>query len=303
MERIKTLVNKSISDIENINNRRKDLTGIPSGLVELDKITLGWQKSELIIIGARPAMGKTAFALSIARNAAIDFGKSVAIFGVGATSIELTTRLIAIESEISTDKLKRLSRVNFEWEQINSKIKKLKEAPLFIDDTAGITISEIIAESYKLKEQQNIDLIIIENLQDIYDDSSRYLGKQDISMIIRALKSLASFIGVPLIISSQMSRTVERRENYHPIITDLFQGNMIKSYASTIMFIHRPEYYNCDLEEHFDENGVSTKEIAEVIIAKLNDEYCTDNIVKLKYAGGRFSNYLDSISENKKITA
>lgn len=293
MEKINTLVTDAISNIENINNRRNHLTGIPSGLVELDRITSGWQKEELIIIAARPAMGKTAFALSIARNAAIDFGKSVAIFGVGATSIELTTRLIAIESEISTCKLKRLSRVNFEWEQINSKIKKLKEAKLFIDDTPGICISEIIAESHKLKEQQKIDLIIIENLQDIWDDSALLPGKQDISMIIRSLKSLASYLEVPLIVFSQLYRTVDRRKNYHPTIIDLPQRNMINSYASTIMFLHRSEYYVCDRDEYFDEHGVSSKEMAEIIIAKLNDEYCVNNIVKLKYESllSCFSNY------------
>jgi len=121
MEKINTLVNKAISNIENINNRRTHLPGIPSGLVELDQITSGWQKSELIIIAARPAMGKTAFALSIARNAAVDFDKIVAIFSVDVTSIELTTRLIAIESKISSYKLKRVPTENIDWEQIKNK--------------------------------------------------------------------------------------------------------------------------------------------------------------------------------------
>lgn len=303
MKKIRNLIKETISNIENINSKRNLLAGIPSGLVELDRITSGWQKSELVIIAARPAMGKTAFALSIARNAAIDFGKTVAIFSVDVTSIELTTRLISIESQISSFKLKRGSTENINWEQINSKIKKLADSKLFIDDTLGLTISEIILASYDLKMQQMVDLIIIENLQDIVDSKLNRTRTQDVSSIIKSLNALARDLEIPVIVFSQVSRTSETRKNYHPTLIDLPQYNAIKNYASTIMFLHRPEYFNCDLEEHFDENGVSTKGMAEVIIGKLNNECCVDNIVKLRYVEGYFSNYLQTETELNNTTA
>jgi len=142
-----------------------------------------------------------------------------------------------------------------------SKIKKLVEARLFIDDTLAITISEIILASYKLKEQQMVDLIIIENLQDIIDEATYYrIRTQDVTSILKSLNALARDLEIPVIVFSQVSHSVEKRKYYHPTLIDLPQYNAIKNYVSTILFLHRPEYYNCDLDEHFDENGISTKE-------------------------------------------
>ena len=298
MENITTLIKQAINKIENTNHRKSHLTGVPSGLTELDRITSGWQKSELIVIGARPGFGKTALALSIARNAVTDFGKSVAIFSLKETAIQLTTRLLSIESEISAYKLKKGVTDDFDLKLFNSKIKKLSKASLFIDDTPHILVSKIRIKILKLKEKQNIDLIIIENLHEIKDDLPIKRSRtQEILSITSALKALATEVNVPIIIFTQLKCSVEKNENYIPSTIDIPQYKGITRNASTIMFLHRDEYYGIEV----DENGNSTKGVAELIIAQQDNEFCFDTVVKLKYEFMRcyFSDYKTNKETNK----
>ncbi len=298
MENITTLIKQTINKIENTNHRKNHLTGVPSGLTELDIITSGWQKSELIIIGARPAVGKTALALSIARNAAIDYSKSVAVFSLNETAIQLTTRLLSIESEISTYKLKKEVIDEFDLKQFNSKIKKLAKASLFIDDTPHMLVSEMRIKILKLKEKQNIDLIIIENLDEIKDDLPIKRSRtQEVSSITSSLKALAEELNVPIIIFTQLNRSVEKNENYIPSTIDIPHYKGITRNASTIMFLHRQEYYGIEV----DEKGNSTKGVAELIIVQQDNEFCFDTVVKLKYEPMRcyFSDYINEKETRK----
>ena len=164
-DKMSTLIRKAIEQIEHTKNNKGQFSGVPSGLTALDRLTTGWQKSDLVIIAARPAMGKTALVLTMARNAAVDFQKPVAIFSLEMSSLQLVTRLIASESELPSEKLKKGTLEEYEFQQLNEKIKKIAEAPLFIDDTPGLSVFELRAKARRLKEQHNIELIIVDYLQ------------------------------------------------------------------------------------------------------------------------------------------
>ena len=207
-----TLIRKAIEQIEIAKNKKDGLSGVPSGLTALDRLTSGWQKSDLVILAARPAMGKTALVLSVARNAAVDFNKPVAVFSLEMSSLQLVTRLISSESELSGEKLKKGSLADHEFEQLNAKIQKLAEAPLFIDDTPGLSVFELRAKARRLKEQHNIELIIVDYLQLMTaGGEGRGNREQEISTISRSLKGLAKELNVPVIALSQLSRAVETR--------------------------------------------------------------------------------------------
>ena len=267
-------------------NKVNHLTGIPSGLTELDKITSGWQKSELIVIGGRPAMGKTAFALSIARNATIDFRKSVAIFNTALSANELAKRLITIESGIASGTLKKEIKEG----ENNSKEIKLAQSSLFIEYTPHILVSEIRNKILKLLEKQSIALIVIENLQEIKDDSQTKRSRtQEILSITGALKALAKEFNVPVVVFSDVKRSAEENKNHHPSISDLPHYKGITSNASIMMFISRPSYYDINV----DENGNSTREVAELMILQQDHKFCSDTVIKIKYETllSHFSNY------------
>jgi replicative DNA helicase len=265
-DKMHTLIKKAIEQIEVAKNRKDGLSGVPSGLTALDRLTSGWQKSDLVIIAARPAMGKTALVLSMARNAAVEFNKPVAIFSLEMSSLQLVTRLISSESELSGEKLKKGTLEDYEFQQLNDKIKGLAEAPLFIDDTPGLSVFELRAKARRLKEQHNIELIIVDYLQ-LMTAGSEGKGnrEQEISTISRSLKGLAKELNVPVIALSQLSRAVETRGgDKKPQLSDLRESGAIEQDADMVMFIHRPEYYG--LTE--DEAGMPTAGVAELIIAK-----------------------------------
>ncbi|MBA3971416.1 MAG: replicative DNA helicase [Bacteroidetes bacterium] len=265
-DKMSTLIRKAIDQIEITKNNKGNFSGIPSGLTALDRLTSGWQKSDLVIIAARPAMGKTALVLSMARNAAVDFNKAVAIFSLEMSSLQLVTRLIASESELSSDKLKKGNLEDYEFQQLNDKIRKLSEAPLFIDDTPGLSVFELRAKARRLKEQHKIELIIVDYLQ-LMTAGGEGKGnrEQEIATISRSLKGLAKELEIPVIALSQLSRAVETRGgDKRPQLSDLRESGAIEQDADMVMFIHRPEYYN--ITE--DENGASTLGMAELIIAK-----------------------------------
>lgn len=262
---IEDILTKAIKQIESLKDHENGLTGIPSGFTDLDRITSGWQKSDLVILAARPGMGKTAFVLSIARNAAVQFNKPVAIFSLEMSSVQLVTRLISGEAELEGEKLKTGKLKDYEWEQLNTKVAKLSQAPLFIDDTPALSIFDLKAKCRRLKSQHGVEMIIIDYLQlmrgDAKDGGNR---EQEISYISRSLKGLAKDLDLPVIALSQLSREVEKRHDKKPILSDLRESGSIEQDADMVMFIYRPEYYNITQ----DESGTDLTGMAELIIAK-----------------------------------
>jgi replicative DNA helicase len=267
-EDMQSLISKAIKEIEIASNQTSGITGIPSGFTELDRVTAGWQKSDLIIIAARPGMGKTAFVLSMARNAAVQFKRPVAFFSLEMSSIQLVNRLIASESEITSEKIRKGQLANHEWEQLNAKIKPLTEAPLYIDDTPALSVFELRAKCRRLVAEKKVSMIIIDYLQLMVAGTDTRSGnrEQEISTISRSLKAIAKELSVPIIALSQLSRAVETRggSSKRPQLSDLRESGAIEQDADLVMFIYRPEYYG--LSE--DENAQSTQGIAEVNVAK-----------------------------------
>ena len=267
-ESMNELITKAIRNIEERNQNQDSLSGIPSGFTNLDRNTSGWQPSDLIITASRPGMGKTSFVLSLARNAAVDFGHAVAIFSLEMSSLQLVHRLISAEAEIDAQKLRHGNLEAHEWTQMNVKIGELSDAPIYIDDTPAINIFELRAKCRRLKAQNDIQLVIVDYLQLMSAQSeSKQPGnrEQEISSISRALKGIAKELNIPVIGLSQLSRAVETRGgSKRPILSDLRESGSIEQDADQVMFLYRPEYYG--ITE--DEEGNPTEGMAELIIAK-----------------------------------
>ncbi|UEG51604.1 replicative DNA helicase [Mucilaginibacter daejeonensis] len=278
------LMQETLKEIEELKNKTDGLTGIGTGFTDLDRITSGWQKSDLVIIAARPAMGKTAFVLSCARNAAVDFNKPVVVFSLEMSSVQLVNRLISGEAEIEQEKIRKGKMEEWEWQQIHSKIGRLEAAPLIIDDTPGLNIFEFRAKCRRLKSQHDIQLIIIDYLQLMtgkVDGKGGGNREQEIGSISRALKMVAKELQVPVIALSQLSRAVESRPggSKRPMLSDLRESGSIEQDADMVLFLYRPEYYGLE----YDEDNNPTKGVGEVIIAKhRNGETGT---VRLKFVG------------------
>ena len=287
-DKMSTLIRKATDQIEITRNNKGNFSGVPSGLTALDRLTSGWQKSDLVIIAARPAMGKTALVLTMARNAAVDFGKPVAVFSLEMSSLQLVTRLMASESEIASEKLKKGNLEEYEFQQLTDKTRKLSEAPLFIDDTPGLSVFELRAKARRLKEQHKIELLVVDYLQ-LMTAGGEGKGnrEQEIATISRSLKGLAKELEIPVIALSQLSRAVETRGgDKRPQLSDLRESGAIEQDADMVMFIHRPEYYN--ITE--DENGGSTLGVAELIIAKHRNGPVDS--AKTRYIG-QFTKFVD----------
>jgi len=266
---MRSLMHKAIKELEEKKNQKDGLTGVPSGFTALDRVTSGWQPSDLIILAARPAMGKTAFVVSAMRNAAVDFKKPVAIFSLEMSSLQLVNRLISAEAELEGEKIKKGNLADYEWAQLNHKISRLSEAPIFIDDTPGLSIRELRTKCRRLKAQHDIQMIIIDYLQLMSGNSEGGKGagnrEQEIASISRALKMLAKELSVPVIALSQLSRAVETRGgDKKPQLSDLRESGSIEQDADMVCFLYRPEYYG--ITE--DEMGNPTQGVGEVIIAK-----------------------------------
>jgi len=263
---MQSIIKNAIREITVAQNKEGELRGVGSGFTELDRITSGWQKSDLIILASRPGMGKTAFALTMARNAAVDFKKAVAVFSLEMSAIQLVTRLISSETEIPQEKLRRGDMAEFEWAQLNSKISALYEAPIFIDDTAALSIFDLRAKCRRLKARHHIEMVIVDYLQ-LMQGGPETKGnrEQEISSISRSLKSLAKELDIPVIALSQLSRAPEKRSAVaKPILSDLRESGSIEQDADMVMFIYRPEYYKIDQTE----DGGSTAGLAEISISK-----------------------------------
>ncbi|GIV33047.1 MAG: replicative DNA helicase [Chitinophagales bacterium] len=266
-EKMSTLLSRSLNQLDQLRNHQDMLTGVPSGFTELDRVTGGWQKSDLIIIAARPGMGKTSFVLSIARNAAVDYNKPVAIFSLEMSSVQLVNRLMSAEAELPAEKLRRGNLEPFEWEQLTHKADRLAEAPIFIDDTPAINIFELRAKCRRLKSHHKVELFIVDYLQlmSASPDSRAGNREQEISNISRALKSIAKELETPFIAISQLSRAVEvRGGTRRPQLSDLRESGAIEQDADLVLFIYRAEYYKLEV----DENQNPTRGLGEIIIAK-----------------------------------
>ena len=294
-ETAQSLVIQAKKRIEEIANK-EGLSGIATGFEKLDKITSGWQPSDLIIIAARPGMGKTAFVLSMARNIAIDFGHPVALFSLEMSSVQLITRLISSETGLASEKLRTGKLEKHEWEQLSIKVKDLEKAPLFIDDTPSLSIFDLRAKSRRLASQHGIKLIIVDYLQLMTAGGSNGKGignrEQEISTISRNLKALAKELSVPVIALSQLSRAVETRgSSKRPLLSDLRESGAIEQDADIVSFIYRPEYYK--LDEWDDDEHSPTEGQAEFIIAKHRNGSLEN--IRLKFIGslGKFDNLED----------
>ncbi len=275
-----TMVSEAHKQIEAARLHSSGISGVQSGFTNLDRITSGWQKSDLVIIAARPGMGKTAFVLSLTRNAAINFKRPVAVFSLEMSSIQLVQRMISSETAIPSDKLRKGDLDQAEWNNLVSMTGKLSDAPIFIDDTPALSIFDLRSKCRRLKAQHNIDLIIIDYLQLMRAEVDHRGGnrEQEISLISRSLKAIAKELNVPIIALSQLSRAVETRgSSKRPQLSDLRESGAIEQDADMVLFIYRPEYYGLE----YDEENISTKGVAELIIAKHRNGAL--DTVKLKF--------------------
>ncbi|CAD0005157.1 MULTISPECIES: replicative DNA helicase [Flavobacterium] len=295
-ETAQSLVLQAKKKIEEI-SKKEGLSGVETGFTNLDKLTSGWQPSDLIIIAARPAMGKTAFVLSMARNIAIQFGHAVALFSLEMASVQLITRLISSETGLSSEKLRTGKLEPHEWTMLSTKVKDLEKAPLFIDDTPSLSIFDLRAKCRRLASQHGIKIIIVDYLQLMTAGGNNKGGgnrEQEISTISRNLKALAKELNVPVIALSQLSRAVETRgSSKRPLLSDLRESGAIEQDADIVSFLYRPEYYKID--EWDDDEASPTAGQAEIMIAKHRNGGIEN--VRLKFIGhlGKFDN-LDDFS-------
>jgi replicative DNA helicase len=264
-QNVKDLVSQAVHEIEKASENKDGVSGVPSGFTDLDRLTSGWQKSDMIVLAARPGMGKTAFVLSMARNSAVQFGQGVAIFSLEMSSVQLVKRFMAMETGISSEKLRKGFSGKEDWEQLHARIGGLTEAPIFIDDTPALSIFELRAKCRRMKMQHDIQLVIIDYLQLMSAGTKGGNREQEISTISRSIKEIAKELNVPIIALSQLSRSVETRGgDKRPLLSDLRESGAIEQDADMVCFIYRPEYYG--LIE--DENGMPTEGIGEIIVAK-----------------------------------
>jgi replicative DNA helicase len=264
-EKMHDLIAEAIHQIEEAGKKEGGISGVETGFRDLDRLTSGFQPSDMVVLAARPGMGKTAFVLSLARNTAVDFNKGVAVFSLEMSAVQLVNRLIASETGLSAEKLKKGSLEQYEWEQLNAKITRLSEAPIYIDDTPALSVFELRAKCRRLKNQHDIQMVIIDYLQLMTTGASDGNREQEISTISRSIKSIAKELNVPIIALSQLSRAVETRGGEkRPQLSDLRESGAIEQDADMVMFIYRPAYYGI-ME---DEEGMPTDDLGELIIAK-----------------------------------
>ena len=299
--KINTLVHKAIEQIQEAGKREDNLSGVPSGFTKLDRLTSGWQRSDLVIIAARPSMGKTAFALSMARNIAIDHERPVAIFSLEMSSLQLVNRLIVAETELPVSKVRNGRLSDDEWKHLEANIKQLIEAPIYIDDTPAISLFEFRAKCRRLKLQYDVQVIIVDYLQLMSaPGDARGNREQEVSTISRTLKMVAKELDVPIIALSQLNRSVELRSgSKRPQLSDLRESGAIEQDADMVLFIHRPEKYNITQ----DEEGNSTKGIAEIILAKHRNGPIGDIRLRFREEQAKFSDFEGwELDEEDKLT-
>ena len=289
-----SLLRQAIERIEEMKGKDEGISGVPTGFAALDKVTAGFQPADMVILAARPGMGKTAFVLSMARNTAVEYNKPVAVFSLEMSSLQLTNRLISSETELDSEKLKKGNLQDHEWQQLHSKINRLSDAPIYIDDTPALSVFEFRAKARRLKQKHNIEMIIIDYLQLMTVGGSSGVGnrEQEISTISRSIKSIAKELNIPIIALSQLSRAVETRGgSKKPMLSDLRESGAIEQDADMVMFIYRPSYYDLDQDE---DGNVIPEDYAEVHIAKHRNGSL--QTVPLKFIG-KFTKFMDRQSD------
>ena len=290
---IAPVIEEAIRGIEAAGQRPDGISGIPSGYTALDEVTSGWQKSDLVIIAARPAMGKTAFVLSMARNMAVSFQQPIALFSLEMSSVQLVNRLIASETGLGSEKIKNGRLTEDEWIHLHSKIKSLISAPIYVDDTPALSIFELRAKCRRLKQKYDIKVVIIDYLQLMTAGADmRGNREQEVAFISRTLKAIAKELNVPILALSQLNRSTELRGgSKRPQLSDLRESGAIEQDADIVAFIHRPEYYKI----YQDDRGNDLRGMAEIVIAKHRNGAVGEVLLRFKGEFTRFSNPEDDM--------
>jgi replicative DNA helicase len=293
------VVDRAIKAVEEAYANKGGFTGIPSGLYKLDDMTCGWQKSDLVIIAGRPAMGKTAFALSVAKNIAVDRKIPMAFFSLEMSDVQLANRLMSNTCEIDGTKLLNGQLDREDWKRLDQNLNALMDAPLFVDDTEGLSVMELRTKARRLQKEHHIELIMIDYLQLMTASGMRYNSRQEeVSLISRSLKGLAKELNIPVLALSQLNRGVESREGAEgkrPHLSDLRESGAIEQDADMVIFLHRPEYYGLMMSE---DGFIDYRGRAEVIISKHRKGATGIVLMDFKGEYTRFANPEDKNLEN-----
>ena len=291
VQEIGSVINDALDELQKLQGKT-GLSGVPSGFASLDKITQGWQPSDLIILAARPSMGKTAFVLNLARNAAVDFNVPVAIFSLEMPSIQLAKRMMVSETKLNADKFKGGEKIEkWEWKQLDIQLKRLVKAPIYIDDTPSLPIMEFRSKVKRLVNQKGVRLVVVDYLQLMQGPAElRGMREQEVAAISRMLKATAKELNVPIIALSQLSRQAENRQggNRRPQLSDLRESGSIEQDADMVVFIHRFDYQG--LSENADDIGRT-----QIIIAKHRNGAIADVDMKFRADEVRFVDLTDTV--------
>ena len=298
-DKMSSLIKGALDNIEILRQKEDGLSGVPSGFTKLDRVTSGWQKSDLIIVAARPGMGKTAFALTMARNIAINHKTPIGFFSLEMSSEQLVGRLIASEAQLPAQKLRKGDLKDFEMVQLHEKIKELTDAQIYIDDTPALTIFELRAKARRLVKNHNVKVIIVDYLQLMSAGGNSGNREQEISTISRSLKGIAKELKIPVIALSQVNRGVESRTgtgSKRPMLSDLRESGAIEQDADIVTFIYRPEYYKI----YEWDNGDDSRGQGEIIIAKHRNGALENVRLKFTAEFAKFSDldYYDNLESN-----
>ena len=287
---IDPVITKAVEILQKASANSGGLTGVPTGFAKLDEKTSGWQSSDLVIIAGRPAMGKTSFALSLAKNIAVDYQTPIAFFSLEMNNVQLVNRLISNVCEIPGNKMLNGQLSPDEWERLDKNIRRLQGAPLYIDDTAGLSIFELRTKARRLVREKGVKIIMIDYLQLMNASGMRFGSRQEeVSKISQSLKGLAKELDIPILALSQLNRTVENREGLdgkRPQLSDLRESGAIEQDADMVLFVHRPEYYH--IVE--DDKGNDLRGMAQIIIAKHRKGATGDVLLKFR---GEFTRFQD----------
>ena len=300
---INPIIKEAISLVEKAASQKEGISGLRTGFTGLDKITSGWQNSDLIVIAARPAMGKTAFVLSMAKIMAVNFDIPVALFSLEMSNVQLVNRLIVNVSEIPGIKIKSGQLAPYEWEQLDNKVKELYDAKIYVDDTPSLSVFELRTKARRLVREHGVKCLFIDYLQ-LMNASGMYFGsrEQEVSIISRSLKGLAKELNIPIIVLSQLNRNVEGRqgpEGKRPQLADLRESGAIEQDADIVCFIHRPEYYKI----YEDTQGNSLIGVAEIIVSKHRNGMTGDVRLRFKNEFAKFMNIDEDISVREYVSS
>lgn len=291
---IDPVVKQAVEILQKAAANKGGLTGIPTGYAKLDDYTSGWQRSDLVIIAGRPAMGKTSFALSLAKNIAVDYDTPIAFFSLEMNNVQLVNRLISNVCEIEGKKILNGQLDDEEWKRLDKNVRKLQAAPIYIDDTPGMSIFELRTKARRLVREKGVQVIMIDYLQLMNANGARFGSRQEeVSTISRSLKGLAKELDIPVLALSQLNRTIEGREGIdgkRPQLSDLRESGAIEQDADMVLFVHRPEYYRI----FTDEKGNDLHGKAQIIIAKHRKGGTGDVLLNFRGEFTRFENPTDS---------